>query len=531
MLLTPRAKIKITEWIEEPNPFGLVKIEEIIDPKVKEEELDLEQQVSLRYSKQLVQETTYFLMQRNINLPIVPPNPGHIEQFINMSLVFINFIWSTVLSASVQGREKEMIQDIFAETNLAERLRKLSVSLLDVRRRVTALMNFAVRDEGRGEEGPFGAPEQGERAGGRRQAGPQDERTEDIRRFRKNLENKKVPAAVSKKLEDEINRYLSMEKHHPEASIIRTYLDYLTSMPWGVATTDSLDVEKAKLILDETHYGMDDVKQRILEFLAVGKLQGKVHGKILCFVGPPGVGKTSIGESIARAVSRKFFRISVGGDRDTSTLKGFRRTYVGAIPGKIVQGLRSVQVENPVVLIDEIDKLGGRSVHGDPSSVLLEILDPEQNGTFTDDYLDIPVDLSKVLFLCTANVEYTIPKPLQDRMEMINIAGYTHAEKNHIFSKYLLPQAIERAGLKGREKEFQLSQEATKRMIEDYCREPGVRGLQRAIKRIMEKIAYKVVNGDKNLDVNDKNLEDYIGHPPFYSARIYIQTPPVSFFF
>ncbi len=227
-------------------------------------------------------------------------------------------------------------------------------------------------------------------------------------------------------------------------------------------------------------------------------------------------------------MSRKFFRISLGGDRDTSTLKGFRRTYVGAIPGKIAQGMRNVQVENPVILIDEIDKLGIRSVQGDPSSVLLEILDPEQNSAFTDDYIDVPIDLSKVLFLCTANVEHTIPKPLLDRMEIINVSGYTHAEKEHILSKYLLPQAIEKAGLKGKESQFKLSPQSTKKMIEDYCREPGVRGLQRAIKRIMEKIAYNIVNGATGIDVNEANLEDYIGSPPFNSSRIYPQTPTVS---
>eukprot|EP01022_Parablepharisma_sp_SALTPOND_P004364 TRINITY_DN120164_c2_g1_i1.p1 TRINITY_DN120164_c2_g1~~TRINITY_DN120164_c2_g1_i1.p1 ORF type:complete len:560 (+),score=44.25 TRINITY_DN120164_c2_g1_i1:1545-3224(+) len=230
-----------------------------------------------------------------------------------------------------------------------------------------------------------------------------------------------------------------------------------------------------------------------------------------------------------RAVNRKFFRISVGGDRDTSTLKGFRRTYVGAIPGKIIQGLRNVQVENPVILIDEIDKLGERSVHGDPSSVLLEILDPEQNTNFTDDYVDIPVDLSKVLFLCTANTLNTIPKPLLDRMEIINVAGYTHAEKRHILNRYLLPQEMDRAGLTGKDKEFSITDDAKNEMIVNYCREPGVRGLQRSIKRIMERLALKMVTNEKDLTVSAKNLEDYIGNPPFHSARIYPQTPSVLF--
>ncbi len=226
-------------------------------------------------------------------------------------------------------------------------------------------------------------------------------------------------------------------------------------------------------------------------------------------------------------MNRKFFRISVGGDRDTSTLKGFRRTYIGSMPGKIVQGLRNVGVENPVILIDEIDKLVERSIHGDPSSVLLEILDPEQNVAFTDDYMDLPVDLSKVLFLCTANTLRTIPRPLLDRMEVIHVSGYTHAEKWHILEKYLMPQEMSRSGMKGKETQFKITDDAKRYMIENYCREPGVRGLQRSIKRIMEKLALKMVTGEKDLTITNQNLESYIGIPPYHSARIYPNTPIV----
>ncbi len=538
-MLTPTGRMKIKEWLEEPNPLGMVKIEEIIDRQLKEDELDLEQQVSFRYAKEQLQEIGIVLTKYGFPNPLFLHSTPNITQFINLALMSMSLLWRNFPGGDTQSRERELIQDIFAEENTAERLRKLCVALVDTKKRVMALFaatrggelpppGFEVGEDEEpmaGSRGGRGGPMPG--PGGMKMPG--DERAEDVKRFRKNLENKKVPPGATKRIEEEINRYLAMDKNHSESAVIRTYLDYLTSLPWGITTSDSLDIPKAKVILDETHYGMDDIKQRILEFLAVGKLQGKVHGKIVCFVGPPGVGKTSIGESIARAVSRKFFRISVGGDRDTSTLKGFRRTYVGAIPGKIVQGLRNVQVENPVILIDEIDKLGIRSIHGDPSSVLLEILDPEQNIAFTDDYLDTPIDLSKVLFLCTANTEHTIPKPLLDRMEIIQVAGYTHAEKDHIFTRYLLPQAIEKAGLKGKEDQFKITPQAKKKMIEDYCREPGVRGLQRAIKRITEKIAFKMVNGEKGLEVTENNLEDYIGHPPFHSSRIYTQTPPVFF--
>ena len=353
--------------------------------------------------------------------------------------------------------------------------------------------------------------------------------TNSIKKFRDRLSIRKLPPLVSTRIEEEIKKFKNIDVKNPEFSMAKKYLDTLTAYPWGISTTDSLDLDKSKEILDNDHYGMDDVKQRILEFIAIGKLKGKVHGKILCFVGPPGVGKTSIGESIARAVNRKFFRVALGGTNDTGILKGFRRTYIGAIPGKIVQGICNIGCENPVILLDEIDKLGTSSVHGDPSSVFLEILDPEQNTNFTDDYLDLPVDLSKVLFLCTANTESTIPKPLLNRMELIQVNGYTHSEKEQIYQRYLLPKAVEKAGLKGKGDKFKILDEAKTRMIIDYCREPGVRGLKKAVKRITEKIAYNIVTEKNEFEINMNNLEDFIGHPSYHSKKIYKTTPAVSF--
>ncbi len=288
-----------------------------------------------------------------------------------------------------------------------------------------------------------------------------------------------------------------------ESNVIRNYLDILTSLPYGISTEENLDIETAKRILNETHYGMEDVKQRILESIAVGKLKGKIQGKIMCFYGPPGVGKTSIGDSIARSLNRKFIRISLGGDRDTSSLKGHRRTYVGAIPGKIVKALKTAGSENPVILLDEIDKLGERSMQGDPSSVLLEILDPEQNYAFTDDYLDTPIDLSKVLFICTANNLSTVQQPLLDRMEVIEVSGYTFNEKKFIFEKYLQPKAIKNAGLDNmksritidenntiKESQYSIDDKTVDKLINDYCRESGVRSLQRYTNRIYEKVSF-----------------------------------------
>ena len=547
-MLTSKSRIKITKWIDEPNPIGSVRIEEIVDVPITEDDLDLEQQVIYRHTAQLIQDITRFTQHPNVmgTVTMLLRNTD-INEFIKISLILYELICRVIEPALGAPKNREIIQDIFAETNLTERLEKLCAAYVNMRKRIEIVAKIESRAAAEADERAQAASEEKGGAEGGKQDIREgikkmvDERVSDMKRFRKNLEGKKVPAATVKRFDEEANRYMSMDSHHSESSIIRTYLDYLSSLPWGITTEDRLDTKGAKEILDDGHYGMDDIKQRILEFLAVGKLQGKVQGKILCFVGPPGVGKTSIGQSIAkyflihdffannqtRAVNRKFFRISVGGDRDTSTLKGFRRTYIGAIPGKIVQGLRNVQVENPVILIDEIDKLGERSIHGDPSSVLLEILDPEQNTAFTDDYMDVPVDLSKVLFLCTANTLSTIPRPLLDRMEIINVSGYTHAEKRHILDKYLMPQELSRAGLTERAKEFNINDEAKKEMIENYCREPGVRGLQRSIKRIMEKIALKMVTGEKDLAVTPNNLEDYIGSPPFHSARIYPQTPPV----
>ncbi|CAG8755532.1 10988_t:CDS:2, partial [Ambispora leptoticha] len=244
----------------------------------------------------------------------------------------------------------------------------------------------------------------------------------------------------------EINKLAHLEPAASEFNVTRNYLDWLTQIPWGQSSPENYNIKHAMKVLDDDHYGLQDVKDRILEFIAVGKLRGTVEGKILCFVGPPGVGKTSIGKSIARALSRQFYRFSVGGLTDVAEIKGHRRTYVGAMPGKVVQALKKVQTENPLILIDEVDKIG-RGHQGDPSSALLELLDPEQNSSFLDHYMDVPIDLSKVLFVCTANVVDTIPVPLLDRMEVIQLSGYVADEKVAIASKYLSPTAKEMAGL------------------------------------------------------------------------------------
>ena len=309
-------------------------------------------------------------------------------------------------------------------------------------------------------------------------------------KFNERIEKKEVPAEVMKTIEEELAKLQLLEPASSEFNVTRNYLDWLTALPWGIHSQENFDLLRAEGILSEDHYGLDDIKERILEFIAVGSLRGTTQGKILCFVGPPGVGKTSIGKSIARALDRPFFRFSVGGLTDVAEIKGHRRTYVGAMPGKLIQCLKSTQHENPVVLIDEIDKLG-RGYQGDPASALLEVLDPSQNTTFMDHYLDVPVDLSKVLFLCTANVSDTIPGPLLDRMEVVRLSGYILNEKLEIARRYLEPAARKSMGLE--ESHLVLEDAALTALIQGYCREAGVRNLQKHVEKICRKVALKVV--------------------------------------
>ncbi|PLB47905.1 mitochondrial serine protease Pim1 [Aspergillus steynii IBT 23096] len=327
-----------------------------------------------------------------------------------------------------------------------------------------------------------------------------------VEKFKEKAEKLAMPEAVKKVFDEEINKLAHLEPAASEFNVTRNYLDWLTQIPWGQKSVENFGIQHATTVLDEDHYGLKDVKDRILEFIAVGKLRGTVEGKIICLVGPPGVGKTSIGKSIARALNRQYYRFSVGGLTDVAEIKGHRRTYVGALPGRIIQALKKCQTENPLVLIDEIDKIG-RGHQGDPSSALLELLDPEQNSSFLDHYMDVPVDLSKVLFVCTANVTDTIPRPLLDRMEIIELSGYVADEKMAIAQRYLGPAARELTGLK--EVDVNLTEEAIEELIKSYCRESGVRNLKKQIEKVYRKAAFNIVK-DLGEDVlaEDKALTD-----------------------
>ncbi len=339
--------------------------------------------------------------------------------------------------------------------------------------------------------------------------GETDETQAEVNELRERIEKAGLPEEVDKQARRELDRLAKLPPAAAEYGVIRTYLDWIVSLPWSVVTEDHLDIPNAREVLDDDHYDLEDVKDRILEFLAVQKLKSGATGPILCFAGPPGVGKTSLGKSIARAMGRKFIRISVGGVRDESEIRGHRRTYVGAMPGTIIRALRDAGSSNPVFMIDEIDKMGS-DWRGDPSSAMLEVLDPEQNGSFRDHYLDLPFDLSKVMFVCTANMLDTIPGPLRDRMEIISIAGYTEEDKLHIARRYLVPRQLERNGLKPGQ--LKVTDAALRTVIESYTREAGVRNLERQIGTIARKFARMVAEeGRKRATVGDKQVASYLG--------------------
>jgi len=427
---------------------------------------------------------------------LIQLNPLHKEE-LNLLMQHTNLSEPGRLAdiaAALTTATGEEQQNILETISIRERLRNVLILLrkeLDVTR-IQARIGKQIDEKVSRQQRDFFLREQLKAI--KKELGIEKEGKEaEAERFEKRLAEIKPSAEAEARIREELDKFRLIETASPEFTVSRTYLDWLICLPWGVFTRDRLDLHRAARILDRDHFGLKDVKERILEFLAVGILKGSITGTILCFVGPPGVGKTSLGRSIAAATGRTFYRFSVGGIRDEAEIKGHRRTYIGALPGKFIQTMKTCKSSNPVIMIDEIDKIGA-SYHGDPASALLEVLDPEQNADFLDHYLDVRFDLSHVLFICTANQTDTIPRPLLDRMEVINLAGYILQEKLQIARRYLIPKQRAANGLLPGQ--ITVTQDAVRVIVDGWAREPGVRSLEKQIGKIMRKVARLRVEGE-----------------------------------
>ncbi|KAK8712442.1 hypothetical protein V6N13_147682 [Hibiscus sabdariffa] len=478
VILIGHRRLRITEMVSE-DPLT-VKVDHL-----KEKPYDKDDDVIKATSFEVISTLRDVLKTSSLWRDHVQTYSQHIGDF--------NFPRLADFGAAISGANKLQCQQVLEELDVHKRL-QLTLELVKKEMEISKIQESiakAIEEKISGEQRRYLLNEQLKAI--KKELGLEtDDKTALSAKFRERLEpnREKCPPHVLQVIEEELTKLQLLEASSSEFNVTRNYLDWLTVLPWGNYSDENFDVIRAQTILDEDHYGLTDVKERILEFIAVGKLRGTSQGKIICLSGPPGVGKTSIGRSIARALNRKFYRFSVGGLSDVAEIKGHRRTYIGAMPGKMVQCLKNVGTANPLVLIDEIDKLGSGHA-GDPASALLELLDPEQNANFLDHYLDVPIDLSKVLFVCTANVVGNIPNPLLDRMEVIAIAGYITDEKMHIARDYLEKTAREACGVKP--EQVEMTDAALLGLIENYCREAGVRNLQKHIEKIYRKIALRLV--------------------------------------
>ena len=497
VLVQALTKVKIKEFIQEA-PFFKVKPEEVEEHEPEEITVEIEalmrtvrEQTEKVMSLRGILSSDLVMIMNNIEEPgrladlvgsnlrlKIPEAQSVLESFdsverLNLVAEYLNKeLEVSTMQAKIQTEAKEEMSRSQREYYLREQLQALKKELGDV-----------------------------------------DERAQEIDELRVKIVKARMPSHARKEAEKQLKRLEMMHPDASEAGIIRTYLDWLVEVPWRKGSRDRLDLKIAKQVLDADHYGLDKVKERILEYLAVRKLNKSTKGPILCFVGPPGVGKTSLGQSIARALGRKFHRISLGGMRDEAEIRGHRRTYIGALPGRIIQGLKTVETNNPVFMMDEIDKVGS-DYRGDPSSALLEVLDPEQNFSFSDHYLNLPYDLSKVMFITTANLIDTIPSPLLDRMEIIRLAGYTLEEKLKIAKRYLLPRQLKENGIT--EKHIKLDDATLKRIISHYTRESGLRNLEREIGKVCRKVARRIAEGGRGpYIISQRTLSKYLGPPRF----------------
>ncbi|MEW6448631.1 MAG: endopeptidase La [Bacillota bacterium] len=446
------------------------------------------------------------------------------EQYVKLSKRIPPETVVSVVSIDEPGRLADIIashltlkiedkQELLEAVDAATRLEKLcaiigrELEIVELERRI----NIRVRKQMEKTQKEYYLREQMKAI--QKELGEKDERQAEGEEYRDKIAQAKLPKEVEEKALKEVERLEKMPPMAAEATVVRNYLDWILALPWTKVTRDRLDIDAANKILEEDHYGLKEPKERILEYLAIRKLAKSMKGPILCFVGPPGVGKTSLGRSIARALERKFVRISLGGVRDEAEIRGHRRTYVGALPGRIIQGMRNAGSKNPVFLLDEVDKMS-TDFRGDPASALLEVLDPEQNNTFSDHYIEIPFDLSQVLFITTANYPYNIPRPLWDRMEIIQISGYTEEEKVQIAVRHLMPKQLKEHGLN--KEQLTISENALRKVIREYTRESGVRNMERQIAAICRKTAKQIVSGkSERIRVTGQNVEKLLGIPKY----------------
>jgi ATP-dependent Lon protease len=507
MLKLPDEKIKILvqglskasiKEILQTTPHVSVKIENIKDPFVTE--ITLETEALMRNIKEQLERIVSYGKLLSPDLMFIlesVDDPGRLADLV----------------ASNLDLTVEKAQEILEVLDPIERLKVLGevlgkeVQVLTIQAKIQS----QARDEMSRTQREYFLREQMRAI--RSELGEEDERAKEFRDLRRKIKKAKMPQEVEKEVLRELDRLEQMHPDAAEASMVRTYIDWLIDMPWSKSTKDNLDLKKAKQVLDEDHYNLEKVKERILEYLSVNKLKKKMKGPILCFIGPPGVGKTSLGKSIARALERKFVRISLGGIRDEAEIRGHRRTYVGALPGRIIQSIKQAGTSNPVFMMDEVDKIG-IDFRGDPASALLEVLDPEQNNAFSDHYLNVPYDLSQVMFITTGNITDPIPSALKDRMEIINIPGYTEIEKLKIATTYLLPRQMEENGIDP--KVLDISNGAILQIISQYTQEAGLRNLERELASVCRKVARKVAEGKKEkTKINAKNLHQFLG-PPYF---------------
>ncbi|MGO9612212.1 MAG: endopeptidase La [Dissulfurispiraceae bacterium] len=497
ILVQGLSKAKIA-MITQQEPFYMAVIEKIVEGKPAEK--TIEDEALMRNVKEQLDKAV------SLGKSITPDVMVVIENIDDAGRL-------ADLIASHLGLKAEQAQEILEMSDPVERMKRIGTVLS---REIELLtIQQKIQSEARGEidktQREYFLREQLKAI--QRELGEMDERAEEVREFRKKIEDARMPEKVMKEAEKQLRRIEKMHPDSAEAATIRTYLEWLTELPWSKGTQDLLDIRAAEKVLNDDHYDLEKVKERILEYLSVRKLKEKMKGPILCFIGPPGVGKTSLGRSIARALGREFIRMSLGGVRDEAEIRGHRRTYVGALPGRIIQGIKTAGTNNPVMMLDEIDKIG-MDFRGDPSSALLEVLDPEQNNTFMDHYLAVPFDLSKVMFITTGNQGDTIPGPLRDRMEILYLSGYTEEEKLQIAKKYLIPKQLDEHGIST--KILRISESSIRQMISHYTREAGVRNLEREIANLCRKVAKRVAEDKARLfTATAQNIHKYLGVPKY----------------